>query len=80
VNGFVKRFKEWVYEREQSLSSGYITNTSNMQGDRDDGLNTCDNINELLHDTFKNVAEGFDEEQRARDRLNEKALQVGGGW
>jgi len=38
--------------------------------DRDDGLNTCDDIDRLLHDTFKNVVEGFNEQHKARDGMN----------
>jgi len=54
-----------------------------MLEDRDNGLNTSDNIDGLLHDTFRNVAKGFNEQQGARDGLNEEAkkfFQVGGGW
>ena len=40
-----------------------------MLDDRDDGLNTCDHIDGLLHDTFRNVVEGF------RHGLNKEATK-----
>jgi len=61
VNGFVKGFKEWVCQREQSLFLGYIASTSYMLEDRDDGISTRDNIDGLLYDTFRNIVEGFNQ-------------------
>ena len=62
---FFKGFKQWLLQRDQSFSTG-TTHESGEQNDYDD-------IDGLLHDTFRNVANGFNGNEGATNGLNEEA-------
>ena len=65
VNGFFKGFKQWNLQRDQALSIG----TTHESGEQND----YDNIDGLLHDTFRDVANGFNENEGPTNELNEEA-------
>ena len=65
VNGFFKGFKQWLLQRDQSSSTG----TTHENGEQND----YDDIDGLLHDTFRNVANGFNRNEGATNGLNEEA-------
>ena len=46
-------FKQWLLQRDQS----FFTGTTHESGEEND----YDDIDGLLHDTFRNVANGFNE-------------------
>ena len=65
VNGFFQGFKQWNLQRDQSLSKG----TTHENGEQ----NTYDNIDGLLHDTFRYVANSFNANGGPTKELNEEA-------
>jgi len=67
VNSSITAFKKWVHQREQSSSRYFLRCANNMHEDGE--LSTYDNIDRLLHETFRNLAEGFDEHQEFRKGL-----------
>lgn len=69
VDGFVKGFKEWVVQREESSTT---CNDRSREYEAEDH-NSLDDIDGLLHDTFKDVAEGFDRNQGVEDGPNKEA-------
>jgi len=65
VNGFFKGPKQWLLQRDQS----YLTGTAHESREQND----YDDIDGLLHDTFRNVANGFNGNEGATNGLNEEA-------
>ncbi|XP_021761331.1 uncharacterized protein LOC110726182 isoform X1 [Chenopodium quinoa] len=69
VNGFVKGFKEWVLQRE-----GYsFTNNDRQNVHEVNNQSTHDDIDGLLHDTFRDVGEGLNRDHEVKSEPNEEA-------
>ncbi|XP_060170525.1 uncharacterized protein LOC132601463 [Lycium barbarum] len=68
VHGFVDNYTKWVFHGEGVSSS----NTPHPIND-DEGSNLCDDIDGLLHDTFRNVEGESGHEEGVRQGLSEDA-------
>uniref|UniRef100_A0A803MGC2 Transposase-associated domain-containing protein n=1 Tax=Chenopodium quinoa TaxID=63459 RepID=A0A803MGC2_CHEQI len=69
VNGFVKGFKEWVLQRE-----GYSSTNNDRQTMHEvNNQSTNDDIDGLLHDTFRDVGEGLNRDHEVESEPNEEA-------
>ncbi|XP_019230042.1 PREDICTED: uncharacterized protein LOC109211006 [Nicotiana attenuata] len=68
VNGFVDGYTEWIFHGE-----GFSSIITPHQSNNDEGANMCDDIDGLLHDTFRNVKGEPVQEEGMREALSEDA-------
>ncbi|XP_075080438.1 uncharacterized protein LOC107798997 [Nicotiana tabacum] len=68
VNGFVDGYTEWVFHGE-----GFSSRITPHQSNNDEGSNMHDDIDGLLHDTFRNIEGESVQEEGTREDLSEDA-------
>ncbi|XP_019257778.1 PREDICTED: uncharacterized protein LOC109235995 [Nicotiana attenuata] len=68
VNGFVDGYTKWVFHGE-----GFSSRNAPHQSNDDEGSNMRDDIDGLLHDTFRNVECEAEQEEQMRETLSEDA-------
>ncbi|XP_075086291.1 uncharacterized protein LOC142168999 [Nicotiana tabacum] len=68
VNGFVDGYTKWIFHGE-----GFSSRNTPHQRNDDESSNVRDDIDGLLHDTFRNVEGELEQEEGMREALSEDA-------
>ncbi|XP_019255009.1 PREDICTED: uncharacterized protein LOC109233579 [Nicotiana attenuata] len=68
VNGFVDGYTKWVFHGE-----GFSSRNAPHESNDDEDSNMCDDIDGLLHDTFRNVEGEAEQEEQMRETISEDA-------
>ncbi|XP_019226066.1 PREDICTED: uncharacterized protein LOC109207583 [Nicotiana attenuata] len=68
VHGFVDGYTKWVFHRE-----GFSSRNTPHPSNDDEGSTMCDDIDGLLHDTFRNIEVQAGDEEGVGERLSEDA-------